>query len=593
MATKETILTPGSESCNPVPAAEPTGTALLVENYLGEFDSDQKRQLARTNLDVPSIEEAIRPQDAETMMDEKVKAAIDSHVKDVDPHDILTQVTEILKGYIKADGSIPFTAPVSGKAPQAASDLATREYVDTVLGAHERDMDDPHQTMVKVKEELTKYALSDDVYPKSQTYTQAEVDTMMKNAVKSDGTTPFKVPQKGVYPKSSADLSTKAYVDDVMNAHKSDADAHGFITTLENRLKNYYTKSEVIPANETYTRAQIDSKIESLMTPVIDSAINKHIMADDPHGTLAAVRMMNYVKADGSVPFTARQKGVAGVEQNDLATIGDVDFRVNGLRQEVEESTDSMVWKTSGPVQSTVGFVVDNSEMPARVTFQQMMDAIFYGDGVRLEVPEYAEYGSTVKVVMTVRPTALIQSVDLMQDDKVIGSFLMEDFEPDGQCTAISEPIKNNPTTFKLKVTYTNGNVKTATAQTGIGYGVYVGIMPKWMQGSQMTIDYMNQLCSADPENNKKFFAGEKVDEYRIHYNFQGTELKSLFIAMPVSYKDLSTVYTVTQQFPAYQFECVNNIPFTFPDGKIVMYKIYIFPTGIVELNMDVIYKLA
>ena len=96
-----------------------------------------------------------------------------------------------------------------------------------------------------------------------------------------------------------------------------------------------------------------------------------------------------------------------------------------------------------------------------------------------------------------------------------------------------------------------------------------------------------------DSENNKKFFAGEKVDEYQIHYNFQGTELKSLFIAMPVSYKDLSTVYTVTQQFPAYQFECVNNIPFTFSDGKIVMYKIYIFPTGIVELNMDVIYKLA
>ena len=289
------------------------------------------------------LEEAIRPQDAETMMDEKIKAAINSHVKDVDPHDILTQVTEILKGYVKADGSIPFTAPVSGKAPQAASDFATREYVDTALGAHERDMDDPHQTMVKVKEELTKYALSDDVYPKSQTYTQAEMDTMIKNVVKSDGTTPFKVPQKGVYPKSSADLSTKAYVDDVMNAHKSDSDAHGFITTLENRLKNYYTKSEVIPANETYTRAQIDSKIESLMTPVIDSAINKHIMADDPHGTLAAVRMMNYVKADGSVPFTARQKGVAGVEQNDLATIGDIDFRVNGLKQEVEESTDSMI----------------------------------------------------------------------------------------------------------------------------------------------------------------------------------------------------------------------------------------------------------
>ena len=261
MATKETILTPGSESCNPVPAAEPTGTALLVENYLGEFDSDQKRQLARTNLDVPSIEEAIRPQDAETMMDEKIKAAINSHVKDVDPQDILTQVTEILKGYVKADGSIPFTAPVSGKAPQAASDFATREYVDTALGAHERDMDDPHQTMVKVKEELTKYALSDDVYPKSQTYTQAEMDTMIKNVVKSDGTTPFKVPQKGVYPKSSADLSTKAYVDDVMNAHKSDSDAHGFITTLENRLKNYYTKSEVIPANETYTRRRLIQRL--------------------------------------------------------------------------------------------------------------------------------------------------------------------------------------------------------------------------------------------------------------------------------------------------------------------------------------------
>ena len=590
--SNQTILNPGSSVCSK-PATQSETGALLHDNFLSEFVDEREKALARTNLGVLASTDTMRTIEIENYVAQAMSDAINTHLSADDPHKILARVDKKLEGYVKTDGTVPMQAPLGGKNPVAPTDLTTKEYVDNSLYAHASSTDDPHKTMIKVKEELANYAPIDHVYGKSETYTQVQVDTLIKNMVRNDGTTPFLVPQQGVYPKSSLDLSTKGYVDDMISQHKLENDPHGLVTMIEDRLKNYYTKEQVYTKDETYSRTQLNSKIEELMAPVVEAAINKHLQEDDPHHTMEAVKAMNYVKADGSVPFTNPQQGVPGIKQNDLATIGDVDFRVKQVNDVVQEQANNMVWNTSGPVQTTVGYVEDNTELPAKVTFQEIMDSIFYGDGVYLEVPPYAEYNAIVDVSMNIRPITLIDVVKLYQDDVLIGTFQKADFEDDGEYSVKSNPITNNPTTFKMEVTYTNGNIKTVTAQTKIAFAVYAGIMPKWMNGSQVTINWMETSVVNDPTNNNKFFTSEDVNEVTVSYNFTSpSELKSLYIAMPVNYPNLISVETATQQINVNQFECVNNIPLTLNDGRIVMYKLYILRVGMCELNMDVTYKL-
>lgn len=590
--SNQTILNPGTSVCSDPVTQSETG-ALLHDNFLSEFVDEREKALARTNLGVLASTDTMRTIEIENYVAQAMSDAINTHLAADDPHKILARVDKKLEGYVKTDGTVSMQAPLGGKNPVAPTDLTTKEYVDNALYAHASSTNDPHKTMIKVKEELANYAPIDHVYGKSETYTQVQVDTLIKNMVRNDGTTPFLVPQQGVYPKSSLDLSTKGYVDDMLSQHKLETDPHGLVSMLEDRLKNYYTKDQVYTKDETYSRAQLNSKIEELMTPVVEAAINRHLLEDDPHHTMEMVKAMNYVKADGSVPFTNPQQGVPGIKQNDLATIGDVDYRVKLLNDVVQEQANDMVWNTSGPVQTTVGYVEDNTELPAKVTFQEIMDSIFYGDGVYLEVPPYAEYNAIVDVSMNIRPITLIDVVKLYQDDVLIGTFQKVDFEDDGEYSVKSNPITNNPTTFRMEVTYTNGNIKTVTAQTKIAFAVYAGIMPKWMNGTQVTINWMETSVANDPTNNNKFFTSEDVNEVTVSYNFTSpTELKSLYLALPVSYPNLISVETATQQINVNQFECVNNIPLTLNDGRIVMYKLYILRVGMCELNMDVTYKL-
>lgn len=590
--SNQTILNPGMSVCSDPVTQSETG-ALLHDNFLSEFVDEREKALARTNLGVLASTDTMRTIEIENYVAQAMSDAINTHLAADDPHKILARVDKKLEGYVKTDGTVSMQAPLGGKNPVAPTDLTTKEYVDNALYAHASSTDDPHKTMIKVKEELANYAPIDHVYGKSETYTQVQVDTLIKNMVRNDGTTPFLVPQQGVYPKSSLDLSTKGYVDDMLSQHKLETDPHGLVSMLEDRLSNYYTKDQVYTKKETYNRAQLNSKIEELMTPVVEAAINRHLLEDDPHHTMEMVKAMNYVKADGSVPFTNPQQGVPGIKQNDLATIGDVDYRVKLLNNVVQEQADNMIWNTSGPVQTTVGYVEDNTELPAKVTFQEIMDSIFYGDGVYLEVPPYAEYNAIVDVSMNIRPITLIDVVKLYQDDVLIGTFQKVDFEDDGEYSVKSNPITNNPTTFRMEVTYTNGNIKTVTAQTKIAFAVYAGIMPKWMNGTQVTINWMETSVANDPTNNNKFFTSEDVNEVTVSYNFTSPkELKSLYLALPVSYPNLISVETATQQINVNQFECVNNIPLTLNDGRIVMYKLYILRVGMCELNMDVTYKL-
>lgn len=568
-----------------------SGTPLLKENMLSEF-SESEKKFARDNLGVYPKDVLMTSEEIIQYIAEKIAESILEHVSEGDAHDIQGKINESLSGYMKSDGSVGFTNRVKGVEPVENDDLSTKKYSDDNILLHEKK-DDPHGTMAAVKELLKRYLLTDDAITLSNGYTRTQIDTMIKDFVLVTGERGFTKPILGKYPLVSSHISTKEYVDDVMSEHNLLSDPHGFKEYVSNAISNFLTSDDVYRKEETYSRVQINTKIEEMIEPVVTSVIRKHLLEDDPHGTLATVKAMNYVKNDGSVPFINPVQGVEGKNSKEFVTksqLDKVEKKFDDLLN--DEAVNNNKWTPSGPVQSTVGLVSKGTEFKDPMSLQQIIDAFFYGKSLSVNVKEYCSYGEIVDIEMVVRPTSMIDDVKLYQDEKLIGQYDASDFNDSG-CKIIKSMPITSCSTFNMVVTFTNGSKCDDIDVCCVAYDVFVGAMPKWLSGSSTSIEYLNQLCSSDPINNKKFNYGPETCEYNIEYNFKSqNEPKSLFIAMPISYPSLLFMNTITQQFPANQFVSIDNIPYTMPDGSIVMYKLFIFPQGITEMNMNVVYKL-
>ena len=159
---------------------------------------------------------------------------------------------------------------------------------------------------------------------------------------------------------------------------------------MNDRLSKYYRKTETYSKAETYSRSQIDSIISGLVLDAAKSVLNDHINDSDPHGTLAQVKAEHYVKRDGSIPFTAPQSGVDAVSDDQLVTLKQVKESENSIKEIINKEVSDYrpLWITSGPVRTTVGFVEDNTMPQEKVSFQEIMDAIFYGQAIEVNAPE-------------------------------------------------------------------------------------------------------------------------------------------------------------------------------------------------------------
>lgn len=578
------ILTPGgsgNECINPVNEQIDTSQFLKVDYRLGEFESESDKQIARINLGAAGINDVYDKTSADLKTLEAVKTSMDTHLATEDPHNIIPTIESKLEGFVKEDGTTPFLAPQTGVDPLTDFHLTTKRFVTALMDSHLAKTD-PHNIIPLVEEILKVYVTTDQIYRKVELYTREQVDDLIKNFVRRDGTTAFLKPQLGVTPVADGHLSTKKYVDDVMFKHLVDADPHGFVTLLNQRLNNYFRKTETYSRAETYSRTQIDAIINQLVIDAARGAIEEHINQYDPHGTLKEIYSKHYVPRDGSVPFTAPQKGVDAVEDDELVTKRQLDASI------VEEP----VWITSGPVQTTVGFVEDETDPGEKLNLQEVMDAIFYGKSVDVKAPAYALLGSIVDVELFVRgSTGVISYAELWQNDELIGTYTKDDFEL-GQLTVKSLPI-NEETTFTFKVFYPNGTYLEASCTTKVAYDIFVGILPKWYAASNVNYDYLLQLVQSDPENNSIDSSGDLVSEIKHKYNFSSPrELKQIFVAMPKEYPDLVQMTTPSQQFGLESFDIISDIPFEIPGlSNSKIYKIYIFKESLVTLNLEVTFK--
>lgn len=587
------ILTPGYQDPIETPVTSPPQEDCLIkDNFLSEYETEEEKSVVRENLNVPSKDSVYSRQDVDTQVSEKIRATIQEYLNMEDPHGILPTVAEMIADMVKSDGSTPFTAPQTGVDPQTAQHLTTKNYVDKLVREHV-NADDPHNILPEVAILLEKYVRITDVYVKSQLYTKQDIDNQAKNYIRKDGSTPFTKAQIGADPQIDSHLATKRYVDKSLYNHQVDVDPHGFLTILNQRLASYAKKKDVYDKTQTYSRTQIDSIIHNLVNETIDASLQSFM--DTVNDKFEYIRLQKYVKQDGSVPFRGPQAGVDAVEEEHLTTLRQLNQAVEDLEQNLTEQIQAKecLWKTSGPVQSTVGHIDDNTPVPATMSLQEVLDAIFYGKGISISAPDYVTINNKVPITLCVHgSTGLINVAELYQDGKLTISFVKEDFE-NGCVTVDSLPIIED-TEFTFKVIYTNEAVHEESITVKAALPIFVGLLPKWKFGNVITWNYLKELASEEPNNNQFINSSNNLNQISINYSFQDTKLRHPFIVVPVSYPDLDNMSTTPQRFGIDAFDVIDMIPLQVPGiEKDIIFKIYIYRQALSSLNQEVTFNFT
>lgn len=584
----DSILTPGYQEIeNPVAAPQANGGYLEKDNYLSEFETEGEKAIVRENLNVLSKDEVYDKQTVDSKTSQLIRDAIQGYLNMEDPHGILPVVETMIENMVKTDGSTPFVAPQAGVDPLSDNHLTTKKFVSRLLKDH-INTDDPHQILPEVRDMLAQYVKLSQVYPKSQVYTKNEVDQKDGQFIKKDGSTPFIIPQIGADPTIDSHLATKRYADKVLYNHLVEVDPHGFITILNNRLASYAKKKDVYDKTQTYSRTQIDSIIISMVNQAIASSIQEYV--DDLNDKIEQLRKQRYIKPDGSISFTSPQKGVDAIDPQDLVTLHQVEEKIGEQLGELEQP----VWITSGPVEVQVGMVKEGDTLASSVTFQEAMDAIFYGKRVKLTVPELSNIGESFPITLCIQGSlATVDYAEIWQDGKYLATITKENLEESGCVTIDGLPIDSN-SEVTAKVFYTNGSIHEVIETVSVALPVFIGIIPRWKFGNTVTYNQLLELSLENPKNNKFYDKGIHLQSIEHSYNFDEDREQKIIVALPVTYNNLAEMSNSAQVVTSDAFEVINQIPFQIP-GSIsdVIYKIYIYKQDLYSLNTTMKFKFA
>lgn len=568
--SNDAILIPGEndEVCD-IPQETTPQEYLTIEGSLKEIANSNRQALARTNLEVYSKLEVRDITDSivsQANNDRKQTEALTNELRQN-----LENIQQTQDEFVKRDGSTPFESIQEGITPSdnAQNALVTVKYILKKLKSYSTTSD-ANKTLEDKLAILDNYALLSDVYKKSNTYCKAQINNLLESYVKADGTTPFKYPQEGQYPKLRSHLSTKGYVDDTIKQHKNELDPHNFQAILNQKLSNYYKKSETYTKAQTYSRLQLDQIIDQLVSDACKNLIEEHINTTQ-HLTSQDV-----------------QKIIKQYSVGNLVTKEDLKESLLETKQEL--SKIDPIWKTSGPVLTTVGFVEDNTELPSEMTMQEILDSIFYGAKISINVVDGVQIGEKADVTVCIHGGVRTDSIVLYQGDEVLEQFTDVDFA-EGCVTVQSNPITED-IVFKFVVLYTNGLEQEVEATVKAIAPTFIGLLPKWKFGNTITFKYLQELANEDKVNNKFYNVGNDVESIIHQYNFTDKQLKHLFIVVPEKYPDLEQMRIPSQQFGVEAFDIINMIPLQVSDApKDIIYKIYIYKQALSSANQETIFK--
>ena len=586
----ETILTLGKDNSSNIEQTPTVDPGYLVKDkFLSEFKTEAEKSAARQNLGVLPAENVYTKEEIEPVIVEKISRKLAEHL-DSSEHITEEEIIELLADLVKTDGTTPFTAPQAGKDPVSNHHLTTKIYVDSLI-QNCLKIADKAKILEQVTNTLRDYIKYEDVYTKDQIYTKEEITSQNSNYVKIDGTTPFERPQSGRTPQISSHLTTKGYVDSLLQSHKDDIDPHGFTEKLSNKLRKYVLKENVYDRTQTYSRGQIDQIIDKLVSISVEEALRSHEDLDDPHNIIEKVKQLGYVNKDGSVSFTAPQKGVDAKNPQELVTLRQLQSLEKTLKEDITNLPEP-VWITSGPVESQVGMVNEGDVLANEVSFQEAMDAIFYGKRVKLTVPELAPIGEKFLITLCIQGSlATVEYVEIYQNGENIGLITKEQLQESNCVTIDSLPIDGDAEII-AKVFYTNGSIHEVTATTKVSLPVFVGIINRRQFTNTVTYQQLLELHRQDPQNNVFYDKGKHMQELTHNFNFDEDLEQKIIVALPTNYSNLDKMYNSAQMVTVDAFEIINMIPFAIPgSSEDVMYKLYSYKQDLYSLNSDITFK--
>lgn len=591
------ILTPGCQDTVDVPTTVDESVQYLEkDNFLSEYNNESEKSVVRENLNVYPKNAVYTKDETDTNIATTVTTAVNKHLSVEDPHGTLDTVREMIADMAKTDGSTPFTSPQSGVEPISDSHLTTKKFVTRLLNEHTRlvGSDDPHQILPEVRTILEKYVKSSDIFTKSQLYTKQDVDNLLKTFLKKDGSTPFTIAQIGVDPTIDSHLATKRYVDKTLYAHLVDVDPHGFLTILNQRLASYAKIANVYDKTQTYSRSQIDAFINKWVQEAVAEAIAEYMeTVDDRFESICQDR---YVKQDGSVPFRNPQVGVDAIEPEHLVTLKQVEDKTSEIKEDLESKIQEKecVWITSGPVEAQVGMVKEGDTLASSVTFQEAMDAIFYGKRVKLTVPELSNIGASFPITLCIQGSlATVDYAEIWQDGKYLATITKENLEESGCVTIDGLPIDSN-SEVTAKVFYTNGSIHEVIETVSVALPVFIGIIPRWKFGNTVTYNQLLELSLENSKNNKFYDKGIHLQSIEHSYNFDEDREQKIIVALPVTYNNLAEMSNSAQVVTSAAFEVIDQIPFQIPGSTSdVIYKIYIYKQDLYSLNTTMKFKFV
>lgn len=591
------ILTPGYQDTVDVPTTVDESVQYLEkDNFLSEYENESEKSVVRENLNLYPKNAVYTKDETDTNIATTVTTAVNKHLSVEDPHGTLDTVREMITDMAKTDGSTPFTSPQSGVEPISDSHLTTKKFVTRLLNEHTRlvGSDDPHQILPEVRTILEKYVKSSDIFTKSQLYTKQDVDNLLKAFLKKDGSTPFTIAQIGVDPTIDSHLATKRYVDKTLYAHLVDVDPHGFLTILNQRLASYAKIANVYDKTQTYSRSQIDAFINKWVQEAVAEAIAEYMETVDDR--FESIRQDRYVKQDGSVPFRNPQAGVDAIEPEHLVTLKQVEDKTSEIKEDLESKIQEKecVWITSGPVEAQVGMVKEGDTLASSVTFQEAMDAIFYGKRVKLTVPELSNIGASFPITLCIQGSlATVDYAEIWQDGKYLATITKENLEESGCVTIDGLPIDSN-SEVTAKVFYTNGSIHEVIETVSVALPVFIGIIPRWKFGNTVTYNQLLELSLENPKNNKFYDKGIHLQSIEHSYNFDEDREQKIIVALPVTYNNLAEMSNSAQVVTSAAFEVIDQIPFQIPGSTSdVLYKIYIYKQDLYSLNTTMKFKFV
>ena len=591
------ILTPGCQDTVDVPTTVDESVQYLEkDNFLSEYNNESEKSVVRENLNVYPKNAVYTKDETDTNIATTVTTAVNKHLSVEDPHGTLDTVREMITDMAKTDGSTPFTSPQSGVEPISDSHLTTKKFVTRLLNEHTRlvGSDDPHQILPEVRTILEKYVKSSDIFTKSQLYTKQDVDNLLKTFLKKDGSTPFTIAQIGVDPTIDSHLATKRYVDKTLYAHLVDVDPHGFLTILNQRLASYAKIADVYDKTQTYSRSQIDAFINKWVQEAVAGAIAEYMETVDDR--FESIRQDRYVKQDGSVPFRNPQAGVDAIEPEHLVTLKQVEDKTSEIKEDLESKIQEKecVWIPSGPVEAQVGMVKEGDTLASSVTFQEAMDAIFYGKRVKLTVPELSNIGASFPITLCIQGSlATVDYAEIWQDGKYLATITKENLEESGCVTIDGLPIDSN-SEVTAKVFYTNGSIHEVIETVSVALPVFIGIIPRWKFGNTVTYNQLLELSLENPKNNKFYDKGIHLQSIEHSYNFDEDREQKIIVALPVTYNNLAEMSNSAQVVTSAAFEVIDQIPFQIPGSTSdVIYKIYIYKQDLYSLNTIMKFKFV